>query len=533
MNTEFIKPASSHPATALRYNRRDLDARWGHASSDGLTGAVLVYLLAPGWLFAVTWMQSGPGLATAIAGLAALLVSRTGRGWPERLPVTCLCLALGMAWAGMTGAHHLVYSTADWEIRDAVLRDLSLDPWPVGYAEAGHSRTWLLRAPLGFFLPAGLIGRAMGFGAAQVALWAWAGLGFALVLMLLRTLARALDQARPGRAFAVMAFTFFLFGGLDLLPNLWLDTAAGAGPFASWGRGGEWWDRLFQYTGHVTATLWVPNHALPAWLVALLVVRHGATAGFRLWAAVPIAGSLFWSPIAAAGAAVLGLAALASRGWRSILGACVAPANILAALSAFPIALYIVAGAAGVPHGLLLTEHPAPEALSRWLLLLMVEVLCWAGLASVLVRYSIATTATVLLCLLPFYVFGPGNEMTSRGGLAPVAVLAVVVAAALITRTATLPQAAAKVGLLACAAIAAGGSLMEGSLLVTGRPWPASRQCSLPEAASQSVFRDSTDWSHYLVSWPFLGGRHLIREPSLRPVAPSGVSSACWPGGGP
>ena len=77
------------------------------------------------------------------------------------------------------------------------------------------------------------------------------------------------------------------FHGLDILPNLWLDWQAGTGALASWGRGGEWWARLFQYSGHVTGLLWAPTHALPAWLVALLLLRHWRTPGFAPFSAGP------------------------------------------------------------------------------------------------------------------------------------------------------------------------------------------------------------------------------------------------------
>jgi hypothetical protein len=95
-----------------------------------------------------------------------------------------------------TGSHHLLYSTVDWQIRDAVLRDLASGPWPVAYLDA-KGETWLLRAPLGFYLPAGLAGRLLGLPAAQGMLWTWCGLGLALVLALLATLARKLVPTHP------------------------------------------------------------------------------------------------------------------------------------------------------------------------------------------------------------------------------------------------------------------------------------------------------------------------------------------------
>jgi hypothetical protein len=63
----------------------------------------------------------------------------------------------------------LVLRTPDWQVRYAVLRDLTLDPWPFAY-QVGP-RTLILRAPVGVFLFPALVGK-LGLGAAQQALLA-------------------------------------------------------------------------------------------------------------------------------------------------------------------------------------------------------------------------------------------------------------------------------------------------------------------------------------------------------------------------
>jgi len=421
-----------------------------------------------------------------------------------------------------------LYSTTDWQIRDAVLRDLASGPWPVAYSEAG-GETWLLRAPLGFFLPAGLAGRFFGLPVAQGMLWVWCGLGLALVLVLLATLARAMRPVQPWRAFALLACIFVLFHGADILPNLVLDLHAGAGLFATWDRGGEWWDRIFQYSGHVTALLWTPNHALPAWLATLLLLRHHRLVDFARMAALPLAAAAFWSPVGAAGAALLTLAALArDGGWRQAVAA---PANWMAAGFALPLCLYLTAGTGAVPHGPLVAMHPPLEALGRWTLFLAVEVLPWAVPAALLLRGGgwLFRAAILQLCLLPLYVFGPGDEMTSHGGMAPLAVLAVAGGAALLVPRARSPASWFTLRLVVALALI--GAMMEASLLVARPAWPASRDCAVPEAAHQSVFDDSTDWSHYLVPWPAPSLTPWMAPPVLRPLPPPDQAPRCWPHG--
>jgi hypothetical protein len=511
-----------------RAPRLDLDHLIGDAAPDRLTTLLLCYLLLPGLLFLGGWVVAWVAIPAGLAGLAALALSPGWRRpWPLAAGMTVLCIALGLLWAGATGAHHLVYSTADWEIRDAALRDLAAGPWPVGYAEGESGARWLLRAPLGFYMPAGLIGRFAGFHAAQAALWLWTGLGFGLVLMLLALLARSVSPVRPGRAFAVLAGVFVLFHGLDLLPNLILDWRFGTGPLASWGRGGEWWDRLFQYSGHVTAILWAPNHAMPAWLLALLILRHWRVADFVRWLGFPLAAAAFYSPVASAGAAALAGLMLLPQGWR-VAWRAVSPGNLLSVVFAVPICLYLVAGAERVPHGFLLALHPAGEALGRWAIFLMLEILCWAIPAALLVRSRMGWMAVLLLCVIPGYVFGPGNELTARGGMPALAVLAVMTATALLVPAADRAQRAARVALTVFGVVALGGAAMEASLLLKPA-WPASERCSLIEAARQSVYADSTSWPHYLVRWPDESLAGWMREPTLRTIVGTSGAEPCWP----
>lgn len=490
--------------------RPRLDALTGGAAPDPLTLCCAALLLLPGLLFLGGWAQpwaAAPGIAAGLAALA--LAPGWRRPWPLGRRETWLCLLAGLAWAGFAGPAHWLYATADWQVRDAVLNDLARFPWPIAYDEEA---LFLLRAPLGYFLPAALAGD---LEAAQVALWAWTGLGLALVLMLLWCLARALAVPAwlllPG---------FALWGGLDVVPNIILDSMAGAGPLASWGRGGEWWARAFQYPGHVTALLWAPNHALPAWILGLLVLRHGATPGFAAGIGLPVAAAAFWSPVAAAGGAVLGVFAVL-RG-RQVPAALRAPGNWLAVGFAAGPCLYLVAGSASVPHGWLFQERA--DGWWRWPLFLAVEVLPWAIPAWAVLRGRLLLAAAVLLCLIPLYVFGAGNDFASRASAPALAVLAVAGLAALWHARGWWRRVLAGVAVLALA-----GSLLEASLLVTKGPWEASERCTVPEAARQSVFRDVTDWSHYLAPWPDPLLEGWLATPHPRPLPLR--SPPCWPDG--
>jgi len=84
--------------------------------------------------------------------------------------------------ASFGGTGHWVFANADWHIRDAVLHDLVTGAWPVGYGAKDGVPT-LLRAPLGYYLPAALVGKAAGLAAAHVALTIWTAVGATIFLM--------------------------------------------------------------------------------------------------------------------------------------------------------------------------------------------------------------------------------------------------------------------------------------------------------------------------------------------------------------
>ncbi len=150
--------------------RLDLDARLGIAVPDALALAALGYLLLPALMFLGAWLRWPLGAAAVGAGLAGFALTPGWRGgWPLGRRATLACVAGGAAWALLaSGTHHLLYAAVDWQIRDALLHDLARGPWPVSYMVGDLS--WLLRAPLGYYLPAAATGPALAQAAADTPL---------------------------------------------------------------------------------------------------------------------------------------------------------------------------------------------------------------------------------------------------------------------------------------------------------------------------------------------------------------------------
>ncbi|MGG5821090.1 hypothetical protein [Falsiroseomonas sp. HW251] len=493
--------------------RLDLDAVLGRVAPDRLSVLALGYLLLPLLVFLggfLRWPLGVGMVALALLGAAASTGWRAA--WPLGTRATLACLLGGLFWAfGATGTHHLLYAAVDWQIRDSVLEDLARGGWPVSYVIGDLA--WLLRAPLGYYLVPALAGPLL----ARAALFAWTAAGLAVVLLLLAATARDAGLTRRGAVW--LTAIFVSFGGLDLLPNLWLD-AHGAGIASYLGRGGEWWARDFQYSGHATLLLWVPNHALPGWIPALLAARHGRTPGYARRAGLVLVAAASWGPLSAVGAAVVAAAAILGRGGAGPPAALGGLPNWCAAILAVPLAMFLTAGSAAIPHGWLVARE-GWGAIGTVALFLLVELAVAIPLLR-LIRWWLLVPSLVLLAILPLYEFGPGNEMTMRGGIAPLTLLALAAGIA----WASVPRGGWRWLLGGILLVGALGQAMEASILIN-RPWPATQGCTLPEAAAQSVFTD-TDWSHYVVPWPDARLVPILAEPAAREVGPETVSR-CWP----
>jgi hypothetical protein len=490
---------------------------------DRLTGLAIAYLLLPVLVFLATWPAVWVSIPTLAVGALALATApgrtsawRRPAGQPFR--AMSLCLVLGLLWGSLAGTHHLFYATDDWQIRDAVLRDLVAFSWPLTYAiEGGESA---LRTPMGYYLVAALAGKVAGMPAAQAVLWAWTGFGLALVLVLLRSLTGG------GRAFAIGALVFAGFGGLEAGVLMLRDVLQGLPPARELGHSLEWWAVLFQYSGHNTLVAWAPNHALPGWIPLLLLLRHFRRAAFlRGWVAM-LAAAVFWGPLSVVGLVVFFLAAalrlVRCEGWGAVVSHGLSVPNLLALPGiALPVAAFVVAGTGSMPLGLIYDNHPALYVAKMHAALLLVEVLPWAVVTLLLLRSRFVSAATVFLCVLPIFTFGPGNELVMRGGIPALAVLAVSAGIALGRPG---PRGVRAI-LAAVTLIALFGALNEASPVLTRQAWASSRDCTVVEAWQRSAFRDA-NWSHYLAPWASL--ESWLRSPGMRMI-PMREDVVCWP----
>jgi hypothetical protein len=330
------------------------------------------------------------------------------------------CFALSLTSCVLGGEAHFFYATYDWLTRDAVLADLVHHETINLYAFQG--RDYILRAPLGLYLVPAMVGRAFGLVAAHYALLVQNATLLAIILYIV-------VQLMP-RHKAAAAIVFILFSGVDILPALIANAAQNwrTGRFA-FDRQLDWWNGEIQYPSHVTQLFWAPNHTLPAWWFAALLLLHVRREISLAMLAASFAPLVLWSPLAMVGALpfllVFGLAQSPLKIMTpSFLAAVVSGAGFL------PIALYTTIDGGRIPHEFMLWRE---GFLLLWPIFLMVEIphaavvaLQWRLVEACDRR--ILLVAVAALIFIPIYSFGENDDFAMRVSSTPMFVLAFVFA---------------------------------------------------------------------------------------------------------
>ena len=454
----------------------------------------------PTVVFLATWITIPLGPCAALLVVLAVVAVVRRRRLDAALPLGPLLLpiiAIAGLWTVFAGLGHWVYANADWVVRDAVLRDLVVDPWPVHYAIDGVD--FLMRAPIGYFLPAALVGRAFGLDAGEFALFAWTVLGVAIVFaMMLR------DRPPLPRAL-VRIVIFIAFSGMDVVGQYLHLKPVQLGEHL------EWWAFLFQYSSQTTQLFWVPNHALPGWIAVAWMVSQEDRPASTTVAILFVLFAPLWSPLTAIGIAPLaavvivrqwigdGLRRAASSllDWRMLvpLAACL--------MLVYP---YLVAGGDQVASGSNADARWVGEDFfARYVEFLAIEC---AGFAILLLRRdprdALVWMGVLVLALLPIYRFGPYNDLAMRGSIPALTLLAIRMGEWLSTRMVFKRDGIARIVGIVLLVIGAVTPLME-FVRAFGTPW------SLNPAAS---LIDVTRGTHYITESDRPWIKRVLRPPA-------------------
>jgi hypothetical protein len=217
------------------------------------------------------------------------------------------------------------------------------------------------------------------------------------------------------------------FGGLSLIGAYFAYVIANAYGLDRWVKFGDAWNRYFQYSCSMVQFFWVPNHALPGWWLATLLLLQTRSEVDSATVGVSIAGAMFWSPLVVIPVA-LSLAYFAATNWRRHRLAWRTWLGALAGACFLPVAFYMVIGSSEIAHGYS-TNKPAFMPLYVLFIAIQLPSALFAFLNRQLIprhMLSLFYINVVILLSLPFFRFGPSNDLVMRGSIASLVIVSFV-----------------------------------------------------------------------------------------------------------
>jgi hypothetical protein len=376
-------------------------------------GFLLVYFYLPVPIFLLGFFSPWIGVPAAAMAIVAFVKSAPFFSIPTPHVAcgvsagTALLIIFAAAWTSLGGAGHTFYANEiDWVTRYAVLRDLIVFDWPPRYFdEVGNEL--ILRAPFGYYMVPAVLGKLAGIAWADLFLmfWTWLGVTLFFVANFAGSMTRRI----------VVLTLFAIASGLDIVGFLWMSD----GYIPSLGYHIEWWSNRMKYSSNSTMLYWIPNHALPGWALGAWLWRfqHSPVLLRRLPLIALVA--ITWSPLTVVGALPMA-SVLAWRFRRELLdhGDDFQRGLVYVFLPGFLIASYLVMSAGNINSWAF--APPSGTGFLWWqvtLLFIVLEVLVFGVLAQKCSESDVLTASLLMLCLLPFFRFGPANDLVTIAGI--------------------------------------------------------------------------------------------------------------------
>jgi len=395
----------------------------------------LVFLLLPVIIFCLGYMRPLIGLTLAVAftgmGFIAVLDcmrSPEGKELDSRekailIPVKYLIIfaLAAVAVSFITGVGEYIYTLQDHPYRRAILSDLINYKWPVVYNYSTQTNPEV-REIFGlasgerafsyyfvYWLPAAVIGKLLGFGAANFALLIWNSIGIFLGFVAMCAVNKRFSSAMP--------FLYVFFAGLDAIPNV-VHVLTG---YDAW----LWIEGYvpgISFVANFTELANVFNQVVPCFLImaVLLMSNNMRSAGL-------VGGVLFaYSPWAVFGILPIIIGFMLRKEMRSgsvkkdILNV-FTPVNIVSALLLLVVfGSYYMSNSGAVSfRGFTWTFYNRPLMfIPAYLVFIAIEIL---PVAAVLYKEHkkdpvfIATIVT--LCIVPLYRVSEMNDFSMRGSM--------------------------------------------------------------------------------------------------------------------
>ena len=386
-----------------------------------------LYLILPFIIFCMGWLR----LTIALPLVAVILwaVWQILKQAPADQPsihfsrsTFYLLLAAGV-WVFLSGVGGYAFQNWDHHWRNAVLRDLISYDWPVVYSAPDKGPINILVYYLGYWLPAALAGKLLGWKFANFILFLWTWLGVVLTVLHLNL------KLKTSLFKTILLFIFF--SGMDVLGTLFFaqDYPTLWPPISHL----EIWSGSLQYSSFTTQLFWVFNQAVPAWLCITLILesdKQGQVIQIDqkifIWALC-----FFFAPLAS-----IGLFPYLLIEW-------IRRTDFKKPFKNIRFDLLFASAIVFIISYLFFSSNPAAQergfqsiALKDFLVFFLLEGgILWLLLAPRFWRDPRWAITGLLLCCIPFIQFGSGRDFVMRASIAPLLYLMTMVGETIFHKT--------------------------------------------------------------------------------------------------
>jgi len=256
--------------------------KWGNTiclnPTQILTFTSILYLIFPIILFCFGWLKPVISILFLIILIYSVLkVFQTEEKYQFKFTsrkryLIIAILIIAFMWVLLSGIGGIGLQNWDFHGRNALLRDLITHSWPVKYDYANQPEMAAIFGPsaylsyyFSFFLPAAVVGKVLGWNAANIFLFLWSWIGVVLTIFLINR------HIKKTSIFVFVAFIFF--SGMDFLGIISLGEKQIFDIFAT-GAHIEWWAKIFQYSSMTTQLFNVFNQSIPAWIITVLTISQ-------------------------------------------------------------------------------------------------------------------------------------------------------------------------------------------------------------------------------------------------------------------
>ncbi|MGX5857577.1 hypothetical protein ACWKW6_28225 [Dyadobacter jiangsuensis] len=402
---------------------------------DLLVLAAFSYLLLPVLIFIAGFVRIeilvvlvglvGYGMFSGIRNVNFLadfkiLMKRMASEWYVWRGHLALLGLLAFIWLSFSSIGGIGYRNFDSGIRSSLLWHLVTGPWPLYFRKEYFGEAFGSISDkayvyyFAYYLPAAVVGKWLGWKAANLALFAYSWTGALLALMLVRMYVRQ-------RGYAVTFFVFIgisLFGGMDYIFNGLLGFTTDRS---------EMWLSPLHYFSHTRNLFWAPQHCLPTWLIIGVILNHRQISP-SLMRIFPVAcvALLLWSPLCLIGIAPF-ILLIIKHHWKEWLQW--NWTNALACLLFVVLFAFIVSN--DFSFGMVYAPNVMDGYWAQYTLFVTAEFLVLSSVFVFanpkIVRDDILIVAFVLLFAIPICLLGRWNDWSIKLSIPPLFVLSIFV----------------------------------------------------------------------------------------------------------